>query len=91
MTASRLRLRPILMTSFAFVIGLMPLVVAVGPGSESRQSVGTAVVGGLAFATVTIVFVPVIYVVVERLREWKAGQTTGDTKPPETAPQTEDS
>ena len=68
-TAARLRLRPILMTALAFIIGLMPLVVAVGPGSASRQSLGTAVVGGLAFATVTIVFVPIFYVVVERLRE----------------------
>ncbi len=88
-TASRLRLRPIFMTSFAFVVGLMPLVVAVGPGSESRQSVGTVVVGGLAFATVTIVFVPIIYVIFERLIEGKAGRSTIAT-PLETAPQADD-
>jgi HAE1 family hydrophobic/amphiphilic exporter-1 len=79
MTAARLRLRPILMTALAFVIGLMPLVVATGAGAASRQSLGTAVVGGLAFATVMIVFVPVIYVLLERLREGKAGRETGDT------------
>jgi len=79
MTAARMRLRPILMTAFAFVIGLMPLVVASGAGAASRQSLGTAVVGGLAFATVTIVFVPVFYVVLERLREgWSQGYGSPD-------------
>jgi len=79
MTAARMRLRPILMTAFAFVIGLMPLVVASGAGAASRQSLGTAVVGGLAFATVTIVFVPVFYVVLERLREgWSRGYGSPD-------------
>jgi HAE1 family hydrophobic/amphiphilic exporter-1 len=85
MTAARLRLRPILMTALAFVIGLMPLVIATGAGAASRQSLGTAVVGGLAFATVMIVFVPVIYVLLERLREGKAGREAGDAgagKPP---------
>jgi HAE1 family hydrophobic/amphiphilic exporter-1 len=75
MTAARERLRPILMTALAFVIGLMPLVIATGAGAASRESLGTAVVGGLAFATVMIVMVPVIYVVLERLREGKAGKT----------------
>ena len=72
MTAARLRLRPILMTALAFIIGLMPLVVATGAGAGSRQSLGTAVVGGLTFATIMIVFVPIIYVMLERLREGKA-------------------
>ena len=74
MTAARLRLRPILMTAIAFIIGLMPLVVASGAGAGSRQSLGTAVVGGLSFATAMIVFVPVFYVVLERLRERKTRQ-----------------
>jgi len=74
MSAARLRLRPILMTAIAFIIGLMPLVVASGAGAGSRQSLGTAVVGGLSFATAMIVFVPVFYVVLERLRERKVGQ-----------------
>ena len=71
--AARLRLRPILMTSLAFVVGLLPLVIATGPGSISRQSIGTAVVGGLAFATITIVFVPVFFVIIERLRGGTGG------------------
>ena len=73
MTAARLRLRPILMTALAFIIGLMPLVVATGAGAGSRRSLGTAVVGGLAFATVMIVFVPVIYVLLEKLRDHTSG------------------
>jgi HAE1 family hydrophobic/amphiphilic exporter-1 len=79
MTAARLRLRPILMTAIAFIIGLMPLVIATGAGAGSRQSLGTAVVGGLTFATVMIVFVPIFYVVIERFRERKAGTPTADT------------
>jgi multidrug efflux pump subunit AcrB len=69
MTASRLRLRPILMTAFAFIIGLMPLVFDSGAGANARRSLGTVVVGGLALATVLIIFVPIFYYVIERLRE----------------------
>ena len=68
MLAARIRLRPILMTALAFVVGLMPLVVATGAGAQSRQSLGTAVVGGLTFATVlTMVVVPVLYAVIFRV------------------------
>jgi len=69
MEASRLRLRPILMTALAFIIGLMPLVLAAGAGSGARRSLGTAVVSGLALATILIVLVPVFYYVLERMRE----------------------
>jgi HAE1 family hydrophobic/amphiphilic exporter-1 len=69
MTAARIRLRPILMTALAFVIGLMPLVFDSGAGANARRSLGTVVVGGLALATVLIIFVPIFYYVVERLRE----------------------
>jgi hydrophobe/amphiphile efflux-1 (HAE1) family protein len=69
MTAARLRLRPILMTALAFVIGLLPLVFDSGAGANARRSLGTVVVGGLALATVLIIFVPIFYYVVERLRE----------------------
>jgi HAE1 family hydrophobic/amphiphilic exporter-1 len=69
MTAARLRLRPILMTALAFVIGLAPLVFDAGAGANARRSLGTVVVGGLALATVLIIFVPIFYYVVERLRE----------------------
>jgi HAE1 family hydrophobic/amphiphilic exporter-1 len=83
-TAARLRLRPILMTALAFIIGLMPLVVATGAGAGSRESLGTAVVGGLTFATIMIVMVPIFYVVIERMREGKAGREPGS--PPATPP-----
>jgi len=86
MTAARMRLRPILMTAFAFIVGLTPLVIATGAGAAARRSLGTVVVGGLAFATIMIVFVPVIYVLLERLREGKSGRESGDSdaddKPP---------
>jgi HAE1 family hydrophobic/amphiphilic exporter-1 len=90
MEAARLRLRPILMTALAFVIGLMPLVVAAGAGARARQSLGTAVVAGLAFATVLIIMVPIFYYVLERLREgWsktRAERTGGQPKDAEPAP-----
>ena len=68
--AARLRFRPILMTSIASIAGFMPLVVASGAGAASRQAIGTAVVGGMAAATVmSLVFTPVFYVVMQRLGE----------------------
>ena len=64
--ASRMRFRPILMTSFAFILGMLPLVFASGAGAASRQSLGTAVFGGMITATVLAVFfVPIFYVVVQ--------------------------
>ena len=70
-TASRLRFRPILMTSFAFILGIYPLVNARGAGSASRQALGTAVFGGMIAATfLAVFFVPVFYVVVQRFTEW---------------------
>ncbi|MGH6900436.1 MAG: efflux RND transporter permease subunit, partial [Geminicoccaceae bacterium] len=57
----------ILMTALAFVIGLLPLVF--DTGANARRSLGTIVVGGLALATVLIIFVPIFYYVIERLRE----------------------
>jgi HAE1 family hydrophobic/amphiphilic exporter-1 len=63
--ASRLRLRPILMTSLAFILGVLPLVFASGAGQEARHSVGTAVAGGMFVSTfLNIIFIPVLYVVV---------------------------
>ncbi len=73
MEAARLRLRPILMTAFAFILGVSPLVVAGGAGGASRQSLGTTVFGGMLAATVLgLVFTPVFYVAIERLRERRA-------------------
>ena len=70
--AARIRLRPILMTSFAFILGVLPLVFASGAGSQSRHSVGTTVFGGMIVSTVlNLFFIPVLYVIVETLREGK--------------------
>jgi len=61
--ACELRLRPILMTSFAFILGVLPLVFATGAGSLGRHSVGTAIVGGMVLSTVlNLLFIPVLYV-----------------------------
>ena len=81
MEAARIRLRPILMTAFAFILGLMPLVLASGAGANSRRSLGTAVVGGLTLATILIIFVPIFYYVIERFRERKSPQQTEDSAP----------
>jgi HAE1 family hydrophobic/amphiphilic exporter-1 len=83
MTAARVRLRPILMTALAFIIGLMPLVIASGAGANSRRSLGTTVVGGLTVATILIIFVPIFYYVIERLRERKTTQQTQKALPKE--------
>jgi multidrug efflux pump subunit AcrB len=70
MEAGRLRLRPILMTAFAFILGVLPLVFAKGAGAASRQSIGTTVFGGMLAATIlTLIFVPVFYALIEGLRE----------------------
>jgi hydrophobe/amphiphile efflux-1 (HAE1) family protein len=70
MEAARLRLRPILMTAFAFILGVVPLMIATGAGAASRQSIGTTVFGGMLAATIlTLLFVPVFYAVIEQWRE----------------------
>ncbi len=66
--AAKLRLRPIIMTSLAFIIGCLPLAVATGAGAASRNAMGTAVVGGMLVATIMgIYLIPVMFVVVEKL------------------------
>jgi multidrug efflux pump subunit AcrB len=68
MEAARLRLRPILMTSFAFILGVTPLLMATGAGGASRRSLGTAVFGGMNAATLLAIFiVPVLFVVIQRI------------------------
>jgi HAE1 family hydrophobic/amphiphilic exporter-1 len=67
--AARIRLRPILMTSLAFILGVLPLVVATGAGQVARQSIGTTVAGGMFVSTfLNVLFIPVLYVVVQTLR-----------------------
>ncbi len=67
---ARIRLRPILMTSFAFILGVLPLVFATGAGSQSRHSVGTTVFGGMIVSTVlNLFFIPVLYVIVKTMQE----------------------
>ncbi len=66
--AGELRLRPILMTSFAFIMGVLPLVFASGAGALGRQSVGTTIVGGMLLSTIlNLIFIPVLYVILSRL------------------------
>jgi multidrug efflux pump len=66
--AARLRLRPILMTSFAFIMGVFPLAISTGAGANARHAIGTGVIGGMLFATfLGLLLIPVFYVVVRRL------------------------
>jgi hydrophobe/amphiphile efflux-1 (HAE1) family protein len=70
--ACRLRLRPILMTSFAFILGVLPLVISTGSGSEMRQAVGVAVFFGMLGVTLFgLIFTPIFYMVVRNLAEGK--------------------
>ncbi|HEY9717240.1 MAG TPA: efflux RND transporter permease subunit [Trichormus sp.] len=74
--AAKIRLRPILMTSIAFILGILPLILAEGAGANSRRSLGTAVFGGMLVSTVlNLYIVPSLYVLIKRLRE-------GKTRPP---------
>jgi HAE1 family hydrophobic/amphiphilic exporter-1 len=75
--AARIRLRPILMTSLAFILGVLPLVFATGAGQEARHSVGTAVAGGMLVSTfLNVIFIPILYVVVQTLRGGRARERT---------------
>ena len=72
--SARIRLRPILMTSFAFILGVMPLALATGAGSAARNSVGTAVAGGMIASTfLSVVFIPVLYVVIRTVAPGRGG------------------
>ncbi len=75
--AARIRLRPILMTSFAFILGVVPLVLASGAGQAGRRSVGTTVFGGMIASTLlNLFFIPVLYLVIESARERAGAKTT---------------
>ena len=78
--AARIRLRPILMTSFAFILGVLPLVFATGAGAASRNSVGTTVFGGMIVSTVlNLFFIPVLYVIVKSLTSKDKEASAGGT------------
>jgi multidrug efflux pump subunit AcrB len=69
--AAHLRLRPVLMTAFSFILGVLPLVLSSGAGAASRVSLGVAVFGGMLIGTILgVLVVPAFYVVFQRLSEW---------------------
>ena len=82
--SARIRLRPILMTSFAFILGVLPLAMASGAGAAARNSVGTAVAGGMVASTfLSILFIPVLYVVIRTLVPGR-GRHSHDEPAPDT-------
>jgi HAE1 family hydrophobic/amphiphilic exporter-1 len=87
--AAELRLRPILMTSFAFILGVLPLYFATGAGALGRHSVGTAVVGGMLLSTVlNLAFIPVLYVLLKSfLESFKRGKPEKSADTPKNEPE----
>ena len=80
--AARLRFRPVLMTAFSFIFGVLPLVFASGAGSASQQAVGTAVFGGMMASTaLAVLFVPVFFVIFQRLSEFKRKPKAASKEP----------
>jgi HAE1 family hydrophobic/amphiphilic exporter-1 len=80
--AARIRLRPILMTSFAFILGVTPLVFATGAGRAARHSVGTSVAGGMLVSTIlNLVIIPVLYVAVQSLLGSRPGRQAAGAGP----------
>jgi hydrophobic/amphiphilic exporter-1 (mainly G- bacteria), HAE1 family len=77
--AARARFRPILMTSFAFILGVMPLVFATGAGASARQSIGITVFSGMLASTcLAVLFVPTFFVVMQHIEEWRTGKRRRD-------------
>jgi hydrophobic/amphiphilic exporter-1 (mainly G- bacteria), HAE1 family len=80
---ARLRFRPILMTSFAFILGVFPLVIATGAGAGARRSIGIAVFSGMIASTcLVVVFVPSFYVVMQRIDERRRSRAARNNAPP---------
>jgi HAE1 family hydrophobic/amphiphilic exporter-1 len=74
--AARSRFRPILMTSFAFILGVLPLVLATGAGANARKSIGiTVFTGMLASTCLAVLFVPTFFVVIQRFENWRAARS----------------
>ena len=88
--AARARFRPILMTSFAFILGVVPLVIATGAGANARRSIGITVFSGMIASTCfAVLFVPTFFVVIQRFENWRAersGKKVGVQKRPESSP-----
>jgi hydrophobic/amphiphilic exporter-1 (mainly G- bacteria), HAE1 family len=84
---ARARLRPILMTSFAFILGVAPLVVASGAGASARKSIGITVFSGMIASTcLAVLFVPSFFVVTHSIEHWLAALAKKRKHAPETAP-----
>lgn len=83
--AAHMRLRPIIMTSMAFILGVLPLALSTGAGAKSRQAIGTGVIGGMLTATfLAIFFVPLFFVLVSKIsHRRRQSETEPDTKPVE--------
>jgi HAE1 family hydrophobic/amphiphilic exporter-1 len=85
--AARARFRPILMTSFAFILGVLPLVLATGAGANARKSIGiTVFTGMLASTCLAVLFVPTFFVVIQRFENWRA-ERSGKKVGPQTITQ----
>ena len=85
---ARLRLRPILMTSFAFIFGCLPLWFATGSGAVARRVLGSTVIGGMiAASALAIFFIPVTFYVIERLFAARKEKPTGKVTAPPSAPE----
>jgi multidrug efflux pump len=82
MEAGRIRLRPIIMTAFATIVGALPIALGLGAGASSRRPLGYAIVGGLFFSTLlTLFLVPVAYVLIDKMRARIRGEVFEDTEP----------
>jgi multidrug efflux pump subunit AcrB len=80
--ACKLRLRPIIMTSFAFILGVVPLVLAHGAGAEMRRTLGTAVFAGMLGVTMFGIFLtPVFFYVIQAFTDWRTGENGGHSEP----------
>ncbi|WP_257388228.1 multidrug efflux RND transporter permease subunit [Tahibacter caeni] len=81
--AGRLRMRPILMTSFAFILGVLPLAISSGAGANARHAIGTGVIGGMIFATfLGLLFVPIFYVAIRRVLGDRTDEAANGALPP---------
>src|SRR6185503_8214394 len=84
LNAARLRFRPIVMTSLAFVLGVLPLMLSTGAGAGARRSMGTGVVGGMLAATfIATIFIPLFFTVVARRKKPRAPEAAAEHAPAE--------